>query len=369
MGLRDSVGRAWAASTSLGVAGLPRDAARAVLGTNHFLVLASVVAVPWILAFAGHGGGAVPHPAVTHVLLVVAWMACLWMNARSLHVLAPALALSAALAQYGYLVHVYGREAGFQLAMLAVPTLSFVMVEAHRVIMRLAATAVVAGAVAFVYLDPRFAEPEVDVSPGWTGAFAVGNVVSTLLIFATVALYNDHYLRQERKRADRLLAEAHVAADTDALTGLLNRRGVAPALAIAPETGAYALLVIDVDRFKHINDQLGHAAGDRVLREIATVLAAGAGPDRALARWGGEEFLVVMADATPVRARRLAESLRRDVAEEFGSRGAVLATISVGVGWAPAGTPFEDTLRVADACLYEAKAAGRNITISREVAA
>ncbi|MDN4482746.1 GGDEF domain-containing protein [Demequina lignilytica] len=369
MGLRASVGRAWVVSTTVGVVGLPRDAARAVLGANHFFVLASVVAVPWTVTFALHSSSSQPYPAVTHSLLILTWMLCLWMNARGLHVLAPALGLAAALVQYGYLTHLYGRDSAFQLAMLSVPTLSFVMFEQHRRAMRLTSTAIVGAAVAFVYLDPRFAEPMVEVSRTWTQAVAVGNVFSALAIFATVALYNDLYLRQERSRADRLLDEAQRAADTDSLTGLLNRRGVAPLLAAAPEEGAYALLLIDVDRFKSVNDRLGHAEGDRVLAKVAAVLAACGRPDASLARWGGEEFLMVVPDAWPGRVRRLAESLRRDVEDELAMDGAPGVTVSVGAAFAIRGVPFEDTLRIADACLYEAKESGRNVSIAREVVA
>lgn len=368
MGLRASVGHAWDAVTSLGAAGLPRDAARAVLGANHFFVLASVVAVPWAVTFALHASTTQPSPAVTHALLIVTWLLCLWMNARGLHVLGPALGLSAALVQYAYLTHLYGRDAGFQLAMIAVPTLSFVMFEQHRRAMRLAATAVVGLAVAAVYIDPHFSSPVLEVSLAWTRTVAVGNVVSVLVILATVALYNDFYLRQERRRADLLLNEAQAAADTDSLTGLLNRRGVASALAAAPDEGPYALVLIDVDRFKAINDRLGHAAGDRTLATIAAVLASGAGERGALARWGGEEFLLVLTDASPGSARRLADALRRDVEEEFTTGDPVTVTVSIGTATAHRGVPFEDALRVADDCLYAAKAAGRNAVVSRAVA-
>ena len=144
---------------------------------------------------------------------------------------------------------------------------------------------------------------------------------------------------------------------TDHLTGLANRRHVEETLrhvlAAALRHGhAAAVLVLDVDHFKSINDQRGHAAGDHVLQEIAATLRASVRMEDLVGRWGGEEFIVVAANTAREAAAVLAERLRAAV------EAATPVTISIGGACTPeVGLRLVD---VADANLYKAKAAGRN---------
>jgi diguanylate cyclase (GGDEF)-like protein len=156
-----------------------------------------------------------------------------------------------------------------------------------------------------------------------------------------------------------------------ARTAMLERSAALIARALAGPKGA-ALLMLDIDRFKAINDSHGHAAGDRVLREVAGRMAGSCRAGDLLGRVGGEEFLAVFADVTAEEAAVIAERLREAVARapvviESGQPLAV--TVSGGLlGLAPGeeAPALSDALSRADAALYAAKEAGRNRIVRGE---
>ena len=160
----------------------------------------------------------------------------------------------------------------------------------------------------------------------------------------------------------------HEVSAQDALTGLPNRRYFDDFLArevarYHPTDGGLALLVIDVDHFKRVNDTLGHLAGDRVLRELSQVMSRGLRRSDFLARYGGEEFALVLPGTPRNIAAVIASKLRTQVEQhEFRYQGESIAvTISVGVAmWTmQMGSP-EELIKLADTQLYRAKNAGRN---------
>lgn len=152
-------------------------------------------------------------------------------------------------------------------------------------------------------------------------------------------------------------------AVTDPLTGLRNRRYVRRHLEQLIQSGApVALLLIDVDRFKPLNDRHGHAAGDIALKEVATRLRDHLRAVDVVARYGGEEFLVVMAGASDEETAIIAERLRAVVAERpvVAAGLSLPITISVGVAAMKEPTGVERLIAAADAALYRAKERGRN---------
>jgi two-component system cell cycle response regulator len=165
---------------------------------------------------------------------------------------------------------------------------------------------------------------------------------------------------QERLRAD--LDRSLEMAVTDPLTGLRNRRYTRRHLEGVLRQGGAAVLLLDVDRFKAVNDTHGHAAGDIVLREVAQRLSAHVRASDVVARYGGEEFLVVMAGASAEEAEVVAERLRAAIcASPMDLDGRPLhVTASVGIAVGEAGTAPDMLLGIADAALYRAKGKGRN---------
>jgi diguanylate cyclase (GGDEF)-like protein len=169
-----------------------------------------------------------------------------------------------------------------------------------------------------------------------------------------------------RERVDsheRFTALSRLAL-TDPVTTLANRRGGEEALARevarARRTGSpLSLVLFDIDRFKSINDQAGHAVGDRVLRGISEILSASQrGSDLAM-RWGGEEFLVLLPDVGLAGARIFAERVRENV-QNLSVADAGRITVSAGVSELVGDEEPAVALARADANLYRAKAGGRN---------
>lgn len=149
---------------------------------------------------------------------------------------------------------------------------------------------------------------------------------------------------------------------TDALTGLSNRRALFEAHQLQVFSHEMAVIVFDLDRFKSINDQHGHAIGDRVICLFAEELQTAMGVN-AVARLGGEEFAAVVRNAAPGYAEWVAERIRRNFAdreiEVDGQR--LRATVSAGIAYGHgAGSSFDSILNAADGALYLAKRSGRN---------
>jgi len=166
-------------------------------------------------------------------------------------------------------------------------------------------------------------------------------------------------LRETAERVERL----RKAANTDTLTGIANRRVAERALNLfAAGQRRYAVMMIDIDHFKLINDQHGHDTGDRILQRIAEILKGRMRVQDTVARWGGEEFLVIVESVTREEAAAIAESLRSLI--ERGTKQILATTISVGVAHSNTGQGVDQILKRADEGLYAAKNSGRNKVVT-----
>lgn len=172
-----------------------------------------------------------------------------------------------------------------------------------------------------------------------------------------------------QQRLSEAYEQMRFEATHDSLTGLWNRAAIISFLKGALNRGVreqspVTLILADVDHFKQINDCYGHAAGDHVLREVATRLEASTREYDWVGRYGGEEFVIVATDCDESEARAVAERLRHAVADTPVSIGhsSVAVTLSLGVATSTAGmVPNEDELLLAaDEALYDSKRAGRN---------
>lgn len=165
---------------------------------------------------------------------------------------------------------------------------------------------------------------------------------------------------QERLRAE--LDRSLEMAVTDQLTGLRNRRYVRRHLDGLLRTEEAAVLLVDIDKFKSINDTYGHNVGDVALRDVAERLRIQLRAADVVARYGGEEFLAVLTGAPSAYALLVADRLREAIAAEPVRSGDIVVpiTISIGVAVGGPGLPAEQLIGSADEALYRAKRDGRN---------
>ena len=212
---------------------------------------------------------------------------------------------------------------------------------------------VVAVGVAMVWQTARMAADAVEPAVRLVEVGGIG----------VLALLGGYVVRRQRIRA--LLMEHRLGrlALVDALTGLATRRRVEElatvALAAATPAAPVAVVLLDVDEFKSINDTFGHNLGDEVLRGFARILQQRGRLSDVVGRWGGEEFIILCPETPVTGALGLAEQLRARIAQqEFAGVGC--RTASFGVAGAAPGETLLEVVARADAALYEAKRAGRN---------
>ncbi|MDF2390069.1 diguanylate cyclase [Aeromonas sp. 2HA2] len=170
-----------------------------------------------------------------------------------------------------------------------------------------------------------------------------------------------------------MLLQLYRESTTDELTGMMNRRLLMKQLDQARVTmdhkhSPFAVMLLDLDRFKRINDTFGHLAGDAVLKEVAATLAEQLEPGMVLGRYGGEEFAILLPRCGELaQAKRVAERLRVAVEARLvkspTSDELLEVTVSIGLTLAQRGESVEDLLNRADECLYMAKMAGRNCVV------
>jgi two-component system cell cycle response regulator len=169
-------------------------------------------------------------------------------------------------------------------------------------------------------------------------------------------------------------SELDAMSRTDALTGLPNRREMQERMTAAASAArrhhhASAILMVDVDHFKSVNDTHGHHAGDIVLRAVASRLSTACRTEDSAGRWGGEEFLVVAPMTNLIGGAQLAEHIRSSIGDTpvpIGNGTAIAITASIGVA---SGDGAADVLlAAADAALYAAKGAGRNRVVTSDEA-
>ncbi|WP_271439492.1 sensor domain-containing diguanylate cyclase [Pontixanthobacter luteolus] len=174
-------------------------------------------------------------------------------------------------------------------------------------------------------------------------------------------------LRQARESALREAENSMRLAETDQLTGIANRRKammvLADAIKVAEAEGLQlAVGILDVDHFKSINDRFGHAVGDHVLQQVASLCSSALREEDFVGRLGGEEFLIVMPGAAPEIAKLICERVRIAIQlADWTGEELDLVTVSIGIASHRDGADDTWLMQAADAALYQAKSDGRNL--------
>jgi diguanylate cyclase (GGDEF)-like protein len=168
---------------------------------------------------------------------------------------------------------------------------------------------------------------------------------------------------QSAARISLLRAVHHATeqAATDPLTGAANRRALdARVRSLAADGIPFAIAIADLDHFKQVNDEFGHDAGDRLLRTFAEAMRRSLRPDDLVARFGGDEFVMVMAGCDAPQGANALERLRKELARGLDLAQLPATTASFGIADSSAGRTLSTVLGVADSALLDAKRAGRD---------
>ncbi|MBW4549910.1 MAG: GGDEF domain-containing protein [Aphanocapsa sp. GSE-SYN-MK-11-07L] len=183
----------------------------------------------------------------------------------------------------------------------------------------------------------------------------MGFILANLFYIILLNIYNN--LRSQ-------YGQVHQMAHYDQLTGVANRHQIQALLAQKlPQTQDspqnFSILLVDLDHFKQVNDKYGHAVGDRVLKDIAHLLAQHVRASDTLARWGGEEFLILAPTTDLAQAQHLGEKIQQ-VLSEVSLADQLRLTLSIGIASYRPDDTLATLLERADAALYRAKSLGRN---------
>ena len=211
----------------------------------------------------------------------------------------------------------------------------------------------------------RLAAASVDLPREWEehAFFYIYTLVGTCTVFGLAGFYVGRRADRLRLSRDRF----HLLAERDDLTHLANARAFRNRYRRAIEHAAayrepISLLMVDVDGLKGINDRWGHSFGSAALQHIARILEESKREDDLTARWGGDEFAVLMPGADSFAARRVAQNVLEQLHRRPSRCGEqeFSFTVSIGIATRTSPSPRDDLFRLADRALYESKRAGRD---------
>ncbi|WP_062384031.1 GGDEF domain-containing protein [Demequina iriomotensis] len=332
-------------------------------GTVRTFALVSIASTTLFTAryLADPAVAAGPLPWLNAISIAV-FVAVLVLVARGRQLLAAIVYLATATAGMLYMAVLMGWASGHHFYLITAAQLVFLMFTERQRLWRWTFALLSAGAFVYAQLGTEGIGPYAD-REHIADTFAI-NAVGTATLMFVLSVVAHHRARVARAEAERLAAHAEYLANTDPLTGLANRRPVSARLEelAAAEGRTYCVAIADLDRFKDLNDVYGHACGDRVLAELGDRLRGQVRVSDALGRWGGEEFIVVLADSSLADAAVMMERMRRIVGERpiacTGHDHRV--TVSVGVADGEADRMSHRVVKRADDALYDAKLAGRD---------
>jgi diguanylate cyclase (GGDEF)-like protein len=303
-----------------------------------------------LFAFSGQ-----PALAAFNVLSVATWVAARMLNGRGASTLAMWMLTAEVAAHAVIAVISLGWGSGFQYYLI--PLIPFMMFNDR------AATRTVSAASAVVlatFVALLGVAPSTVALPTALAAFRYMNLFIPFLMLGMLS----YYFRLASTDVERKMTEI---AQTDALTGLLNRRRMEERLEeevarFRARGTSFSVILADIDHFKQINDHHGHDTGDRVLSGVAAVFNHGIRAGDAVARWGGEEFLLLLPGSDLRAAEEVANRLRATAEQRLAQVGGLgrALTLTFGVASFTPGSSVDACLKAADEALYRGKAAGRN---------
>jgi diguanylate cyclase (GGDEF)-like protein len=300
--------------------------------------------------------------AFINIFSSLIWITGWVVNRREKHDLAITLMVSEVILHTLFVVPIVGWHAGFQYYLMgAIPFTLF----NNKLDGRLIILVSISLCATFIALDAftHDAEQALILPPGF---IKIINYLNIIITFAAIGIISYYF----RLASLTLEQELEKLANTDSLTGLYNRRRMQELLELqkaltSRNRSSFTLIFVDIDHFKKFNDTYGHLCGDYILNEVAAFMKKLLRQGDAIARWGGEEFLIMLPDTDIKGARIIAEKIRKAIAEKhFHLAGQDFSvTMTFGLTQHEADHSLEDSLKRADDALYEGKFAGRNLVM------
>lgn len=246
-------------------------------------------------------------------------------------------------------------------------TILYDMRRMSKVQVRLAAASAYAMLIGTVLLILQCSPSSIDMGAEFVNVAMASVTLCVLLVVTQIGQGVNQHRKQQQLELERTVAQLNALSIRDGLTQLFNRRHFQTLLDEELRRNhrcrrPFCVAILDIDFFKRVNDQHGHAVGDVVLREVSRLAQGAIGPTHALARWGGEEFLLLMPETLLPAAMDTLEAVRRAVSEhDWGQHAAGLCvTLSAGACEHGDDLNVNSTLERADRALYQAKHGGRD---------
>ena len=328
----------------------------------NLVYIGTIVSVPLLLPVYRMMGNMVVF--TLNIIIFVVSFVVIWLNTRRKHALASALFITLVSVTSFTAVIAYGSGVGFNLYFFNVAVLIIFSKWSpmFKTIGIMAEIALIIGA----HIHALVLDPMTVTSQSLLTTMFVVNVILNMFGIVNSSLFHMNIAR----KANRLLG---VMATTDELSGLTNRMTLNWTLAeinptASPSTGALAVMMMDIDHFKIVNDTYGHVCGDAVIRQFSRILKSHGTEDDLIARYGGEEFTFVMFDDDVKDALIRAERIRLAVKDHVfvWNNVRLSLTVSIGLAIKTEGRTCtnEEILTRADQLLYEAKDNGRDRVVT-----
>ncbi|TDY02517.1 GGDEF domain-containing protein [Thiohalophilus thiocyanatoxydans] len=300
-----------------------------------------------------------------NVFSLVVFLLALYLNRNDHYYLALWLTYIEVVSHASLAIFLVGWSSGFYYYMFAISPLLFIK-PTRPLAEKILLSAVPVGLMIVFYVDPLNMFPVYHLDVHVTRLLHIGNLVATVALVAYLAHYYSKGVNDSERQLQRLTEAYEELATYDSLTRLLNRHAMIQAIKeevsrFQRDKKPFVLALGDIDDFKNINDRFGHHAGDVLLKEFASRMQQRLRRHDVVSRWGGEEFLIMLANVTLEEAEAVLSDLRDCLAEPMRINSLVhQVTITFGACQYSDELGVDKTIQFADNAMYQGKHDGKN---------
>lgn len=314
------------------------------------------------------------HLAIYNFFSCFVYLAAYWINQKGRPHLAIVLGAAEVIIHGAHATVSVGWNAGFHFYMLAFIPLIF-YAPGWRLSLKILYTSILCVFYVVLALYTQTFQPRNPISLLQTKILVSMNSLTVFLVISSMAYFYRMATLNAEKELQHTNKKLEDLATTDSLTGLLNRRTMmamieTEASRINRNGNTFALILADIDNFKLVNDQHGHETGDQVLNEVSNLLKKSLRTHDQIARWGGEEFLILLPETDLQTAGKVAERLRGIIErnQTQSTETTIPVTITFGVSSFTTEAKISMCINLADKALYKGKLQGKNCVVVNSTA-